>query len=399
MRISTARTYDAGIDILNRRQAEMAEVQEQLTTGKRVGRASDDPAAAARAERATASIERTLANQRGLDASVVAMTHTESTLGDAGLLMQRARELLVSAGNASFSDGERAGIAAELRSLRAQLFTLANQGDGNGNYLFGGQGGSQSPFVDAPGGVQYAATPGQALTEAGTGMPLSTDGRAAWMTSATGNGVFVTSAAPTVRGATIDNGRVADPAALTGSDYTLQFSVSGGATTYAVLRDGLPTAVTAAAYVSGQAITIDGMTVSVSGAPATGDRFRIAPSTPTLGLFATLDQAAAALSTPGRTPAQIAQANADGLRDVDSVLSTLISARAAVGAVLNRIDSETERLETQKLASKTERSNAEDVDLVHAFSDFQAKQSGYDAALKSYAMVQRLSLFQYVNGG
>jgi flagellar hook-associated protein 3 FlgL len=230
-------------------------------------------------------------------------------------------------------------------------------------------------------------------------MPLSTDGRAAWMTSATGNGVFVTSAAPTVRGATIDNGRVADPAALTGSDYTLQFSVSGGATTYAVLRDGLPTAVTAAAYVSGQAITIDGMTVSVSGAPATGDRFRIAPSTPTLGLFATLDQAAAALSTPGRTPAQIAQANAEGLRDVDSVLSTLISARAAVGAVLNRIDSETERLETQKLASKTERSNAEDVDLVHAFSDFQAKQSGYDAALKSYAMVQRLSLFQYVNGG
>ena len=35
--------------------------------------------------------------------------------------------------------------------------------------------------------------------------------------------------------------------------------------------------------------------------------------------------------------------------------------------------------------------------MVHAISDFQAKQSGYDAALKSYAMVQRLSLFQYLN--
>jgi flagellar hook-associated protein 3 FlgL len=35
---------------------------------------------------------------------------------------------------------------------------------------------------------------------------------------------------------------------------------------------------------------------------------------------------------------------------------------------------------------------------VHAFSEYQNKQNGYDAALKSYALVQRLSLFQYVNG-
>ncbi|HEX2539823.1 MAG TPA: flagellar hook-associated protein FlgL [Caldimonas sp.] len=399
MRISTANVHDKGIDALNRRQAELAEVQEQLTTGKRVQRASDDPAAAARAERATATLERAIANQRGVEASRVAMTQTESTLGDAGLLMQRARELLVSAGNASYSDSERAAVGAELRSIRQQLLALANQGDGAGNHLFGGQGGAQKPFIDAPGGVQYAAVPGQALTEASTGLPLSTDGRAAWLTSPTGNGVFVTSAAPAVRDAVIDNGGVADPSLLTGSDYTLEFSVAAGATTYAVLRDGLPTAVTAAPYVAGQAISVDGMTVSVSGTPATGDQFHIEPSTPTLGVFAALDQAAAALQTPGRTGSQIAQANADALRNVDSVLGTLVDARAAVGAVLNRIDSESERLETQKLASRTERSNAEDVDLVHAFSDLQKKQSGYDAALKSYAMVQRLSLFQYVNGG
>jgi flagellar hook-associated protein 3 FlgL len=399
MRISTANVYDKGIDTLNKRQAELAEVQEQLTTGKRVQRASDDPASAARAERATATLERALANQRGVEASRVAMTQAESTLGDAGLLMQRARELLVAAGNAGYSDSERVALGAELRSIRTQLFTLANQGDGAGNHLFGGQGGAQKPFIDAPGGVQYAAVPGQALTEASTGLPLSTDGRAAWLTAPTGNGVFVTSAAPTVLNAVIDNGRVVDPGQLTGSDYTLQFAVAAGVTTYAVLKDGLPTAVTAAPYVSGQAITVDGMTVSVSGTPASGDQFQIAPSTPTLSVFGMLDRAAAALSVPGRTASQIAQANADALRDADAVLGTLVDARAAVGAVLNRIDSETDRLETQKVASRTERSNAEDVDLVHAFSEVQSKQSGYDAALKSYAMVQRLSLFQYVNGG
>jgi flagellar hook-associated protein 3 FlgL len=399
MRIATANAFDSGVDTLQRRQSELSTLQDQMTSGKRVSRASDDPAAAARAERAMANVERTVTSQRAVDASKVAMSQTESTLGDAGELMQHARELLVAAGNGTYTDSERQSIANELQSVRTQLLTLANQSDGAGTYLFGGQGATQKPFIDAPGGVQYAATTGQTLTENATGLPLTTDGNSAWLTARTGNGVFVTSAAPGVLNATIDNGRVADPSALTGADYTLQFSVSGGVTTYAVLKNGAATAVTAAPYVSGQAITVDGMTVSVSGTPASGDSFDLAPSTPTLSVFDTLDQAIAGLNTTGRTASQVAQANGDSLRDVDSVLTNLGAARAAAGQVLNRIDSEGSRLDTQKLASTTERSNAEDVDMVHAISDFQNKQSGYDAALKSYAMVQRLSLFQYVNGG
>jgi flagellar hook-associated protein 3 FlgL len=377
----------------------MTSLQDQLTTGKRISKASDDPAAAARAERARASIGRAEASQRAVAASKVMMTQAESNLGNADTLLQRARELLVSAGNASYGDSERASIANELQSLRQQLFAVANQSDGAGTYLFGGQGATQKPFIDTPTGVKYVAATGQTVTENGTGLALTTDGELAWLQARTGNGVFVTSAAPTVLNATIDSGSVTDPSALTGADYTLQFTVSGSVTTYAVLKNGLPTAVTAAPYVSGQAIAVDGMTVAVSGTPATGDQFQIAPSTPTLGVFAVLDQAVAALKTPGRTGAQVAQANADGLRDVDAVLGHLQAARSAAGQVLNRIDSETDRLDNQKLASDSERSNAEDVDMVHAISDFQNRQSGYDAALKSYAMVQRLSLFQYVNGG
>ena len=398
MRISTANAFDNGIDILSRRQAEMTSLQDQLTTGKRISKASDDPAAAARAERARASIGRAETSQRAVEASKVMMTQAESNLGNADTLLQRARELLVSAGNASYGDSERASIANELQSLRQQLFAVANQSDGAGTYLFGGQGATQKPFIDTPAGVKYVAATGQTVTENGTGLSLTTDGELAWLQARTGNGVFVASAAPTVLNATIDSGSVTNPSALTGADYTLQFTV-GSVTTYAVLKNGLPTAVTAAPYVSGQAIAVDGMTVAVSGTPATGDQFQIAPSTPTLGVFGVLDQAVAALKTPGRTSAQVAQANADGLRDVDAVLGHLQAARSATGQVLNRIDSETDRLDNQKLASDSERSNAEDVDMVHAISDFQNKQSGYDAALKSYSMVQRLSLFQYVNGG
>jgi flagellar hook-associated protein 3 FlgL len=38
------------------------------------------------------------------------------------------------------------------------------------------------------------------------------------------------------------------------------------------------------------------------------------------------------------------------------------------------------------------------MDMVKGLSDFQNQQTAYDAALKTYAQVQHLSLFQYVNG-
>jgi len=57
----------------------------------------------------------------------------------------------------------------------------------------------------------------------------------------------------------------------------------------------------------------------------------------------------------------------------------------------------TDRLSAEKLDAQTQRSNAEDLDMVQALTDFQIKQNGYDAALKSYSAIQKLSLFQYVN--
>ena len=398
MRIATANAFDAGVETLMSRQADLSEAQSRLASGKRVAKASDDPAAAARAEHALAGVLRSDTSQRAVDAARTAMSQTETALADAGDLLQQAREAIVASGNASYGDPERQALAEQLKAIRGQLLNVANRSDGAGTYLFAGQGVTQKPFADAPGGVQFVATTGQLATEKSTSLPLSSDGSASWLSAPTGNGVFETRAAAGVTTAVIDNGQVLDPALLTGSDYTLQFTSSGGTTTYAVLKDGLPTAVTAAPYASGLSIDIDGMRISVSGAPANGDQFEIAPSTPTLSVFATLDQAIADLSTPGRTSNQIAQSTADGLRDMDSVMGTMQSARSLVGAMLNRADSETERLASAKLISQTEQSAAEDLDMLEAISAFQAKQSGYDAALKSYSMVQRLSLFQYLSG-
>ncbi|MGE5864100.1 MAG: flagellar hook-associated protein FlgL [Rhizobacter sp.] len=397
MRISTANAYDLSIDQLSRRQADLSSVQEQLSTTKRVNRASDDPAAAARAERALAAEMRVDANQRAVDASENAMALTEGALGDANDILQQARDALVKAGNASYSDAERRGLSEELAGLRKQLLAVSNRTDGAGTYLFAGQAGDAPPFIDAAGGVQYRGANGDVESLSGEALPLTIDGEQAWMRARSGNGVFEAVAATSTGTAWVDSGRVTNPQLVTGSTYSIQFTVAAGVTTYSILQDGNPTAVTNAPFKPGQAVQIDGLSVNITGSPASGDNFELRPSQPDQSVFDVLDRAIGELATPMRTAGQIAQSNSSNITALDASMAQLSAARSRVGETLNRIESVTGRLDDSRLASQTERAGAEGLDMVKAISEFQNKQTGYDAALKSYAMVQKISLFNYVS--
>jgi flagellar hook-associated protein 3 FlgL len=307
MRISSAYAFENSLANLQRRQSQLSDAQTQLTSGKRVSRASDDPAAAATAERALASMARAEAQQRALDASRNATQLTEGALGDAGEMLQQAREAIVQAGNGSYTDADRQKLAQTLQGLRNDLLAVANRSDGAGNYLFGGQGSDKPPLRDATGGVVFDGTPGQLNAAAGETTPLAVDGRAAWL-------------------------QAPDPA-------------NPGST---------------------------------------------------LSVFSVLDTAIGDLNTTGRTSAQVAQTVATGIGQVDAVAANLSSWRARAGEALNRADGIENRLSQTKLDAEKARSGAEDLDMVTAISDFQNKQSGYDAALKTYSMVQRMSLFDYL---
>ena len=307
MRITSASAFESSVSNLQRRQQALTQSQEHLTSGKRVLKPSDDPAAAAQAERALAAEKRSVAQLRALDASRSAMQLSESALGNAGELVQQARDLLVGAGNGSYTDAERLTMANAIRGLRDDLLAVANRSDGAGRYLFGGQGADGAPLVDGTGGVSYSASAGQLLAASGEASPLSIDGRAAWL-------------------------QAPDPA-------------NPGST---------------------------------------------------LSLFDVMDRVVGELATPGRTAAQVAQTVSDGLGDFDAAAENLSSWRARSGDALNRIDRIGERLSQSKLDAQSERSNAEDLDMVQAISDFQSRQTGYDAALKTYSIVQKMSLFDYL---
>lgn len=397
IRITTATAMDRAIAVLQRNQQALTDAQEKLASGKKVLRPSDDPTAAARIERALARETRAAANQRALEASRNAMTQAEGALGESAELVQQAREFIVQAGNPSLSDSQRQSLADAIRGIRKQLLTVANRGDGAGGMLFGGQGSAEPPFIDAPGGVQFRGTEGQAMAASDEPLPLAADGGATFLRARSGNGVFVTApAAGNSGGSWIDAGRVIDPSAVTGDPYSVVFDVGAAGTTYAVLRNGAPTAITAASWSSGQAIEFDGLSMTVNGTPSDGDAFDVGPSARDLSIFSVLDGVAEDLQTPNRSDAQRAQTVSHGLRDIDAALSSLVGERARLGEVLNRTDQVEQRNTDSKLLAQIERSAAEDIDMVHAASDFSQKQTSYDAALKAYSMVQRLTLFEYI---
>ena len=395
MRTSSLNTYATALANLQRRQSEMGDAQARLTSGLRVMHASDDPTAAARAERARALMQRAESTQRAVDASHNSMTLTEAALADAGELMQQARELITAGGNASYSDAERADVANQLSEIRKQLMGIANRSDGAGGYVFSGQGAGRPPFLERPGGVDYVGTGGAVRVASEEPLPLTLDGGNVWLSASTGNGVFEARPVNST-GAWIDTGRVTAPDQITGSSYEINFTVSGGTTTYSIMRDGVATSVAGASYVEGQAIEIDGMAVTISGNPADGDSFEMVPAQSDLSVFDALDRVVSELKTPLRTTAQITQTVQNGLRDLDSLSDHLQSARSMTGEVLNRIDGVSGRLDDLKLFGETTRSDAEDLDMVQAISDFQNQQTGYQAALQTYSSMQRMSLFDYL---
>jgi flagellar hook-associated protein 3 FlgL len=400
MRLGTANAFDRTLLNITNRQASLAELQEKLSAGKKVLRASDDPTGAAQSERAQTRITRVEIEQRALSLQKNSMSLAESTLGDAQSLMQQIRQLVVQAGDATLTPADRRSLAQEMRSLRDQLFTYANKQDSNGVPLFGGLASANAPFVDLTTGVVFNGISGQ-KSGGPVNIPSAMDGQAVFMNVPSGNGVFNMALGATNTGQLwTDPGRVLTPGLLTGDNYTVTFNVDSTVTppvtTYDVVNTTTATPVlTAQPYVDGQDITFDGLSFVARGVPADGDTLDITPSTRT-DIFAVVDAAITAVD--GRPNGHVfTQNNSLSLAQLDSAMDRLQSARGTAGELLKRADIIDSNQEDKTIQLEADRSRAEDMDMVKGISQFETQQLGYNAALQTYAQIQRLSLFNYIS--
>jgi flagellar hook-associated protein 3 FlgL len=174
MRLSTAQIFQQSVTSMLNKQAELAKTQQQLATGKQNLAPSDDPAAATRILNLNQVIETTSQYQRNTDYAETRLSLEETVLTDVGDVLQRIRELAVSANNDTLNAGDRKAIAVEVRIHLQGIIQQANSKDANGEYLFAGFKTGTEPFTDTGGGNYiYQGDQGQRNLQIGAGRQVA----------------------------------------------------------------------------------------------------------------------------------------------------------------------------------------------------------------------------------
>ena len=182
MRISTAMMYQQNMRGVTNSQSEWLRYGEQMSTGKRINKPSDDPIAAsqavvlsqAQAQNSQYALARTFATQK--------VSLEENVLGQVTTAIQSAQEKIVNAGNGTLSDDDRASLATDLEGVRNQILNLANSTDGNGRFIFAGYKTDSAPFSGGANSIVY--------TGGGTAVTQSVDAARSMTIGHTGTQVF-----------------------------------------------------------------------------------------------------------------------------------------------------------------------------------------------------------------
>ncbi|MDZ7783994.1 MAG: flagellar hook-associated protein FlgL [Halioglobus sp.] len=400
MRMSSVQIFQQGISAILMQQAEAARTEQQLATGRRILSPSDDPAAATQIMDITEDLERVDQFQRNANAAEGQLALEETVLADAGTLIQRVRELVVQANNATQTPETRRNIAIEIEARIDELVGLANTRDAGGEYIFGGFQSQSQPFFRQGSDVAYAGDDGQRFVQVGNSVQVAVrdSGADVFMRVPSGNGTF--SVAP---GAGNSGTAVIDATATTGpfasDDYTIGFSQATPAdpVTYQV-TDSSATAIASGTYSEGQALEFAGARVILKGTPAAGDTFEVRPSR-SQDIFGTLRDIADALNTSGTTPAEQADLNnamTIALGDLDQALGKVLEVRSDVGVRLQHVQSQLDVNESFNLQLQETLSGIRDLDFAEAVTRFNLQLTALEAAQQSFARMQGLSLFNFL---
>ncbi len=397
MRVAFLSAQASFLDAIGRTQSQLARTQEQVSTGLKFSRAGQDPAAAT----LSLSMDGLLATYERYGRNAVLagnrLALEESALAGAGGVLQRVRELVVQAANGPQTAENRRMIAAEVRQRLEELLATANTRDGSGEFLFAGTATRTQPFVRDGGSIVYQGDQGRRLVQVAADQYVADgdSGAAVFELVRNGNGTFsVAQAAANGGTGRVGERTVADPAQYDGGSYTLVFTAPDAWE----VRDAASAVVADSSYRPGDAIRFRGLAVVVTGEPAAGDSFTVAPSV-NQSVFGTLERLIAALERPDAGPAaRAALANDLGgaLTDLDQALGNLLEVRAGVGARLSALESRQAQLEDAGVELERALSGLRDTDYAEALTRLEQQLLALQVAQKSFARTQGLSLFDYL---
>ncbi len=137
MRVTERQQVDALLTALRDLRTNIFNRTEQIASGKRVNRPSDDPVAAERINQFRNVLRTTERRLSTVNEAVGRLNFSDSVLDQAGNTIQRAKELAIRMRNETNTDVERRNAAQEVQQLLEGLAGVANT-ELNGRFIFAG---------------------------------------------------------------------------------------------------------------------------------------------------------------------------------------------------------------------------------------------------------------------
>ena len=398
MRVTQALNQAQFLAEIHTLESNLSQTQSQIKSKQSFTTASQNPTAAGSVNNYNQALAQSQQYVTNSNSAQTRLSTEDSTLSQVQSQLQSLRDLALQANNSSLSAQDRSAIATQATQIQASLVGLANTQDGNGEYLFGGFSSQTQPFTQSAGGATYNGDQGQRQVQIAAGQTVADgdSGDAVFNQIPTGNGTFAAAPAAANTGTGVLGATTVSPAAgaYDGGAYSINFTAPG---TYEV-RDSANALVTSGTYTDGDSISFRGVQVTLNGQPAAGDSFSVAPST-NQSLFATVQNVVSALQVGGSTSQATAQLNnamASGLNNIDQALSSLSNVRASVGARLNSITTQQSVAGSQQIQLQTSISSLQSLDYASAITTLDQQNTTLSAALQAYTITQGLSLFKYL---
>ena len=364
MRLSSVQIFQNGINNILSQQAQVNKTQTELATGKKVLTPADDPAAAAEILRINSELSKVDQYSANGDLAESQLELEENIIDNAENVLQRVRELVIQANNATQSSETRGAIAREVEERLTELVDIANSKNFNGDYVFSGFQSGTAPFAIESGGVNYSGDDGQRFVKVSSSseIAVSDSGADVFLRIPSGNGSFVYSADQSNSGSA-QIGSTSASTSFIRDNYSISFTQAtpDDPITYNVV-DSSAAVVDTGTYEDGDSISFSGATLEFTGVPANGDQFFVTPSN-SQDVFSSISDIVEVLDSSSNDSQSLALLGTElslALENIDRAMTHFSEVRTDIGARLNRIDSQREINESFTLQLKDTLSNIED---------------------------------------
>jgi len=423
MRISSSQYFTMNVETMSNQQASLANMYAQISSGKALQTAADNPLGAAQAVALTSQAATLAQYATNQSSALTSLQQEDSTLSSVTNVMQSIQSLVVNAGNGTLNDTDNSALATQLQGYRSTLMTLANTTDANGNYIFAGFQGGSKPFTNNASGVgaTYDGGPGQRQVQISDTRTINVaDAGSAIFQSVSSN-----ESSPVSSGSAANTGSgTIGPASVSNSSdpansliYTITFGTTTTGTpptsvsSYSITSSDpstTPPTVTAPTtptpYTAGGNITVGSQTVAISGTPASGDTFTVAPAntgnTSDTDIFATLDSLVAALKQPADSAtaqATLQNALTTAGSKISNTYNNVLTTQTAVGGREQEVTATQTAMQTTATQTANNLADIVSVNLPSAISQYEMTQTSLQAAQQAFAQIQKMSLFNYLS--